>query len=138
MLGPLAIDGRAAGVPGLLLAGDAAGFVDPMTGDGLRFTIRGAEMAAEEALRVLEHGWGDAHLRLKMRRAREFSGKWRFNRALRGLFGSPSRVSAAEHAASLAPWLAEHAIRYAADLGAARVYDSANVMVAQLEPRKRS
>src|SRR6185503_6251625 len=34
VLGPLAVDSRASGAPGLLLAGDAAGFVDPMTGDG--------------------------------------------------------------------------------------------------------
>ena len=34
------------GAPGLLLAGDAAGFIDPMTGDGLRFAVRGGELAA--------------------------------------------------------------------------------------------
>ena len=28
--------------PGLLLAGDAAGFIDPITGDGLRFALLGA------------------------------------------------------------------------------------------------
>ena len=49
ILGPLAVDAAAAGVPGLLLAGDAAGFVDPMTGDGLRFALRGAELAADVA-----------------------------------------------------------------------------------------
>ena len=32
--------------PGLLLAGDAAGFVDPMTGDGLHLAMRGAVLAA--------------------------------------------------------------------------------------------
>ena len=37
VLGPLAVDAAAPGAPGLLLAGDAAGFIDPMTGDGLRF-----------------------------------------------------------------------------------------------------
>ncbi len=46
MLGPMAVDASAAGEPGLLLAGDAAGFIDPMTGDGLRFALRGAELAA--------------------------------------------------------------------------------------------
>ena len=45
-LGPLAVESSACGVPGLLLAGDAAGFIDPMTGDGLRFALRGAELAA--------------------------------------------------------------------------------------------
>lgn len=137
MLGPLAVDGRAAGVPGLLLAGDAAGFVDPMTGDGLRFTVRGAELAAEEALRALEHGWADAHVRLEARRRREFSTKWRFNRALRGLFGSPLRVRAAERAASFVPWLAEHAIRYAGDIGASRTDEAAGFIAARRDiPRK--
>ena len=38
-------------IDGLLLAGDAAGFIDPMTGDGLRFAVRGGELAAAAALR---------------------------------------------------------------------------------------
>src|SRR5262249_53196745 len=37
VMGPLAVDAAGAGMSGLLLAGDAAGFIDPMTGDGLRF-----------------------------------------------------------------------------------------------------
>jgi flavin-dependent dehydrogenase len=123
VLGPLAIDCSAAGVPGLLLAGDAAGFVDPMTGDGLRFAIRGAQFAAEEALNALEHGWTHTHERLAARRKREFSTKWRFNRTLRRMFASPSGVAAAERGASMVPWLARHAIRYAGDIPAARVYD---------------
>ena len=53
VLGPLAVDCDAAGCAGLLLAGDAAGFIDPMTGDGLRFAIRGGELAAHAALREL-------------------------------------------------------------------------------------
>ena len=54
VLGPLAVDVSAAGVPGLLLAGDAAGFIDPMTGDGLRIALRGAELAAEAAIGYLD------------------------------------------------------------------------------------
>ena len=30
-----------------MLVGDAAGFIDPMTGDGLRFALMGAELAAD-------------------------------------------------------------------------------------------
>ena len=56
VLGPLAVDVHAAGAPGLLLAGDAAGFIDPITGDGLRFALRGAELAAETALEMLATG----------------------------------------------------------------------------------
>jgi menaquinone-9 beta-reductase len=88
VLGPLAVESRAAGCPGLLLAGDAAGFVDPMTGDGMRFALRGGELAADAALRELESGT-PSFSALAEARAREFSGKWRINRALRTLVGAP-------------------------------------------------
>jgi len=94
VLGPLAVDSHAAGVPGLLLAGDAAGFVDPMTGDGMRFAIRGAELAAEAALRELASGQ-PAWDWLTAARHREFGAKWRLNRALRGLVASPIGVRVA-------------------------------------------
>jgi flavin-dependent dehydrogenase len=87
VLGPLAVDSRAAGCAGMLLAGDAAGFVDPMTGDGLRFAIRGGELAAQAALLELQTGV-PAHEQLFAWRTSEFTGKWRVNRALRALVGS--------------------------------------------------
>jgi flavin-dependent dehydrogenase len=119
-LGPLAIDCPTAGVPGLLLAGDAAGFVDPMTGDGLRFAFRGAELAALEALTTLDHGRvADAHLRLAAARTRDFARKWRFNRTLRMLVAHPHAVRAAGYAAALAPGTLQRAIRYAGDVHAA-------------------
>jgi flavin-dependent dehydrogenase len=90
-LGPLAVDASAAGCPGLLLAGDAAGFVDPMTGDGLRFAVRGGQLAAAAALRELTTG-RPAFEQLGAARAAEFGRKWRFNRALRALAGSPRGV----------------------------------------------
>jgi len=93
-LGPLAVESRAAGCPGLLLAGDAAGFVDPMTGDGLRFALRGGELAAQAALRELASG-APAYTDLGVARRREFAGKWRINRALRSLVGSPRSLQVA-------------------------------------------
>src|SRR5262245_19636762 len=64
VLGPLAIDVDDPALDGLLLAGDASGFIDPMTGDGLRFAVRGGELAAAAALRALERGWTGVHRRL--------------------------------------------------------------------------
>ena len=119
MLGPLAVECVAAGVPGLLVAGDAAGFIDPMTGDGLRFALRGGELAALEALRALEHGAGDAHVRLARARAREFRAKWRFNRTLRSLSASPAAVRAAAAAAGWVPSCVQKAVLYAGDVRAA-------------------
>jgi flavin-dependent dehydrogenase len=118
-LGPLAVEARAAGCPGLLLAGDAAGFVDPMTGDGLRFALRGGELAAEAALFELQTGI-PACRRLDEARRREFAGKWRVNRALRTLVGSPRAVRIA--AAISGRWTApvRHLIGIAGDIPLAR------------------
>ena len=118
-LGPLAIDASAAGARGLLLAGDAAGFVDPITGDGLRFAIRGAELAAREALDALENGSDRAHVRLRASRHREFAAKWRFNRTMRWIVTYPAAVRAAEYGVSMIPRLLQEAIRYAGDVHAA-------------------
>jgi flavin-dependent dehydrogenase len=118
VLGPLAVDGTRAGTPGLLVAGDAAGFIDPMTGDGLRFALRGGELAALAALRGLEHGVAGAHDLLRRARRREFRAKWRFNRVLRRLVASPASVRLAAAGASAAPGLLARAILYAGDVRA--------------------
>jgi flavin-dependent dehydrogenase len=119
VLGPLAVEVRDAELDGLLLAGDAAGFIDPMTGDGLRFAVRGAELAADAALEALEHGWRGVHERLRARRRAEFAGKWRFNRMLRALVASPAAVAAASAGARVAPSALHAAIVYAGDVGQA-------------------
>jgi flavin-dependent dehydrogenase len=117
-LGPLAVDARASGCPGLLLAGDAGGFVDPMTGDGLRFALRGGELAAAAALDELASG-APAFRALHAARAREFSGKWRLNRALRSLVSSPRSVSLAASLASLWPAPVEYLVGIAGDVSLA-------------------
>lgn len=119
VLGPLAVDVSDATVSGLLLAGDAAGFIDPMTGDGLRFAVRGGVLAADAALDALAGGWSGVHERLKGARRREFSAKWRFNRTLRGTVGSPSAVRAGALAARLWPGVLRRIISTAGDCGVA-------------------
>jgi flavin-dependent dehydrogenase len=115
VLGPLAVDSTAAGCPGLLLAGDAAGFIDPMTGDGLRFALRGGELAAQAALAELSTG-RPAHVDLHATRHREFAAKWCFNRALRRLVCSPRGVRLAARAASYWPLPFEALVAIAGDL----------------------
>ncbi len=119
VLGPLAVEVGDASCDGLLLAGDAAGFIDPMTGDGLRFAVRGAEMAAQAAVEALEHGWNGIHQRLSAQRRAEFAGKWRFNRLLRALVASPAAIAATSAGARIAPALLQTAIAYAGDVGQA-------------------
>jgi flavin-dependent dehydrogenase len=117
VLGPLAVDAvRGAVLPdGLLLAGDAAGFVDPMTGDGLRFALRGGELAADAAIRALGCGWNGVHTALEQSRQREFGPKWRFNRMLRRLVASPVGVRGATLGGRVAPGAVRALIRYASD-----------------------
>jgi flavin-dependent dehydrogenase len=115
VLGPLAVDVRTAGVAGLLLAGDAAGFVDPITGDGLRFALRGGELAAETALQMLQTGNPDGHITLARRRREAFAWKWRLNRTLRRIVDSPVALSAGVAAASVAPAIIRLLIAVAGD-----------------------
>ena len=115
VLGPLAVEASCAGLPGLLLAGDAAGFVDPMTGDGARFALRGGELAAAAAAHGLEHGGGEERLLARLVAA-EFNEKRRFNRALRLLVGWPPAVRAAAAGGSLLPAVVRWVVRYAGDL----------------------
>ena len=116
VLGPLAIDAAAAGAPGLLLAGDAAGFIDPMTGDGLRFAVRGGELAAQVALAALAGTLAPPHVRLARLRRREFAAKWRFNRTLRRLVSRGTTVEIAGLVALAAPWLLRRTIAFAGDV----------------------
>jgi flavin-dependent dehydrogenase len=115
VLGPLAVDATGAGLDGLLLAGDAAGFIDPMTGDGLRFAVRGGELAAAAAMRALEHGWTGVHQQHSAARRAEFSHKWRFNRALRALVASPRALDVAAFGARVAPVALRRVIEHAGD-----------------------
>jgi flavin-dependent dehydrogenase len=115
LLGPLAVDVRGPAMDGLVLAGDAAGFIDPMTGDGLSFAVRGAELAAGAAFHVLEHGWAGVHTALARARRREFASKWRFNRLLRALVASPGAIHVGEVGAAVAPAVLRAVVRHAGD-----------------------
>jgi flavin-dependent dehydrogenase len=119
VLGPLAVDVRDSSMDGLLLAGDAAGFIDPMTGDGLRFAVVGGELAAAAGLRALEHGWSGVHASLAADRRRAFGSKWRFNRSLRAIVSSPTAVSAAALGARFAPSVLKAVVSRAGDCSAA-------------------
>jgi geranylgeranyl reductase family protein len=114
-IGPLAVDASAAGVMGMLLAGDAAGFIDPMTGDGVHLAIRGGVLAAGVALKTLASG-GAAHQILETWRSRALRPKLRFNRALRRLVAVPIAVDAASYAARVAPGMLHRAVSYAGDV----------------------
>jgi flavin-dependent dehydrogenase len=119
VLGPLAVEPSGVTIDGLLLAGDAGGFIDPMTGDGLRFAVRGGVLAADAAIHALASGWGDVASRLESARRREFGAKWRLNRTLRATVASAAAVRAGAIAAGLWPGIVRRIIAAAGDCGLA-------------------
>ena len=120
VLGPLAVDADQPGIDGLLLAGDAAGFVDPMTGDGLRFAVQGGQLAAQAASRALEHGWTDVHGRLARERQRAFAPKVAIqsDAAPSGRLARGGSVGAV--VASIVPAALRAVVRHAGDCRVAR------------------
>jgi menaquinone-9 beta-reductase len=118
ILGPMAVEVRPPDGQGLLLAGDAAGFIDPMTGDGMRFAIAGGELAARAALEALEHGWDGVHRRLAARRRQAFGRKRLFNKAMRRLTASAAALRLLDTCAPLLSPLFWRLITYAGDVDA--------------------
>jgi flavin-dependent dehydrogenase len=78
-LGPLAYRVAAPRADGVVLVGDAAGFLDPFTGEGIYAALRAAELTAEIGARALERGdVSAAALQPARRRYRaEFAAKTR-------------------------------------------------------------
>jgi flavin-dependent dehydrogenase len=83
---------------GFLLVGDAAGFVDPFTGEGLHRALRGAELAAAAAAAELA------------RPDREPRG---YAHARRSAFGAKERAVLVLQAALSVPALFDHCLRRA-------------------------
>jgi flavin-dependent dehydrogenase len=83
-MGPLAYTVTPPQHGGVLLVGDAAGFYDPFTGEGVFSALRAAELVAETATRAFRLGdWSWAALAgYERARRAAFGGKERFTRAL--------------------------------------------------------
>jgi geranylgeranyl reductase family protein len=88
-MGPLAYRVRPPRVGGVLLVGDAAGFYDPLTGEGVYRALRGAELAAETAAEAFRRrDWSAAVLGACERaRAAAFRDRERFTRVLQVVVG---------------------------------------------------
>jgi flavin-dependent dehydrogenase len=83
-MGPLAYRVTPPHVGGVLLVGDAAGFYDPFTGEGIFAALRGAELAADTVVRALRAGDVSAAALGAYERARRaaFADKDRLTRGL--------------------------------------------------------
>lgn len=91
-LGPLAYRATVLAAPGALLVGDAAGFLDPFTGEGIYAALRSAELAS----RCVLSGWTpvgprpDAFAEYARAWTREFAPKFRFGVRLQRAIRRPN------------------------------------------------
>lgn len=117
VLGPLAVEAPRPACPGLWLVGDAAGFIDPMTGDGIHQALKGAEVVAATAAALMEGTLDalEAHIVYARALDHRLGPKRRFNRVLRRLVASPRAVAAAARLARVAPAAFGLVIRHAGD-----------------------
>jgi flavin-dependent dehydrogenase len=112
--GPLASSVAVPGAGGLLLAGDAAGAVDPLTGDGLAFAIVGGDLAATAAAQVILDGsFAAAPWRLAAMRRDALGAKLRANRWATRLVDSPLMFDVASRWATRFPMFARRVVNYA-------------------------
>jgi len=92
--GPLAYWRRRCVADGILLVGDAAAYVDPLTGQGVYLALRGAELAAAAALEALG---GEGPIRRALaayeRARRELMGVFLISRILQMLACRPAVAS---------------------------------------------
>ena len=112
-LGPLAYRVVPPREGGVLLVGDAAGFYDPFTGEGIFTALRSAELAADTVLGALRAGDVSAVALGAYERARRaaFADKQRLTRALQAVIGRRPVANLVAH------WLAARPRVLAALLG---------------------
>jgi flavin-dependent dehydrogenase len=94
-VGPLARQVRRRMGDGYLLVGDAAGFLDPFTGEGVYKALRGAQLAAPVILSALERGDTSSRALSPYARAyqRAFFANTQVLRLVQGFVHSPPLMS---------------------------------------------
>lgn len=116
-VGPLAWRTRAQTFDGAALVGDACGYVDPITGEGIWFALRGAQLLCESLEPALHARRADrgALETYRVARAREIGGRARFALGLQRALRSATVVRAAMSAIAARPGLADVLVSFAGD-----------------------
>jgi flavin-dependent dehydrogenase len=89
----------------VIMAGDAAGLIVPLAGDGISMALEGGQMAAQWVMRYLEGNVDAAHLRAGYARAWSdcFAFRLRLGRALQPLLLNPRMTGAALRLLGMVP-----------------------------------
>jgi flavin-dependent dehydrogenase len=122
-VGPLALVCRRVVANGAVLLGDAAGFFDPFTGEGITLALRTAELAAAAIDAALARTPSSPLPRLaayERARAAATRDKFRFNRLLQLAVGSPMAANAIARRLARRPDLADQLVGIAGDFVPAR------------------
>ena len=118
---PLGVRAERRAGRGWLLVGDAAGFLDPFTGEGLQRALASASLAAAAVNRALD---GDA------------AALMAYDRAMTARFRSKDVLSLVVHAFLARPALFDHAARRLAARG--RVRETMGLVMGDLVPASRA
>ncbi len=113
-LGPLAFRAARLSAPGVLLVGDAAGFLDPFTGEGIYAALRSAELAS-----ALVADAGNARIDADAYSAawhHEFDAKWRVIAGLQQIVRRPWMSECVIKALLRRPAIGSLLMRIAGDL----------------------
>jgi menaquinone-9 beta-reductase len=104
--------------PGALLVGDAAGYFDPFTGQGVFRALRGAALASRHLHAALldPAAEGAALSRYDRERRRAFAPGERLQRAIEGVVSRRPLIEGAARALSTVPAMADTLVAVAADL----------------------
>jgi len=118
-VGPLGYTRRRAVDEGILLVGDAAATINPMTGEGIFMALRGAELAAEAADRALRQGATSRRALGVYERARSatFRDTWMASRLLQWIIRHPALASFLFRRLADDPRLASRLLGVVSDLG---------------------
>lgn len=119
-VGPLALSAPRVWAPGVALVGDAAGFFDPFTGEGVTLAMRGAELAAEAIDAALRAGRTDDLSSYQRTREAATRAKFRFNHLLQHAVERPWVANAVARRLARRPDLASRLVGIAGDFVPAR------------------